>query len=140
MPRVAVAQRLWERLVTEWGPCVGTTPQMVLVRLDPIIRGWSAYRHYVSTWVFNELDSLRFPHLSGSGNGCSVGQRSAASLWSPRDWPWRDPGHTDTPSWAAAVTGTGNRHRSRADRRPAALAKRRIVVHHPPAAGGDALR
>jgi RNA-directed DNA polymerase len=31
---------------------------MVLIQLNPIIRGWSAYyRHAVSARVFNELDS-----------------------------------------------------------------------------------
>src|SRR6476469_8193067 len=35
----------------------GHNAQMVLIRLNPIIRGWSAYyRHCVSARVFNELD------------------------------------------------------------------------------------
>ena len=36
----------------------GHNAQMVLIRLNPIIRGWSAYnRHFVSARVFNALDN-----------------------------------------------------------------------------------
>src|ERR687898_3341023 len=56
-PSKAAVQRLRERLATEMRAVRGHNAQMVLIRLNPIIRGWSAYdRHVVSARVFNELD------------------------------------------------------------------------------------
>jgi RNA-directed DNA polymerase len=57
-PSKAAVQRLRERLATEMRAVRGHNAQMVLIRLNPIIRGWSAYyRHVVAARVFNELDS-----------------------------------------------------------------------------------
>jgi RNA-directed DNA polymerase len=57
-PSKAAVQRIRERLATEMKDLRGHNAQMVLIRLNPIIRGWSAYyRHGVSARVFNELDS-----------------------------------------------------------------------------------
>jgi RNA-directed DNA polymerase len=58
MPSKAAVQRVRERLAAEMRDLRGHNAQMVLIRLNPIIRGWSAYyRHVVSARVFNELDS-----------------------------------------------------------------------------------
>jgi RNA-directed DNA polymerase len=57
-PSKAAVTRVRERLATEMRALRGHNAQMVLIRLNPIIRGWSAYyRHAVSARVFNELDS-----------------------------------------------------------------------------------
>ena len=57
-PSKAAVKRIRERLSTEMRALRGHNAQMVLVRLNPIIRGWSAYyRHGVSARVFNTLDS-----------------------------------------------------------------------------------
>jgi RNA-directed DNA polymerase len=59
MPSKAAVQRVRERLAAEMRDLRGHNAQMVLIRLNPIIRGWSAYyRHVVSARVFNELDSF----------------------------------------------------------------------------------
>src|SRR5207344_1170997 len=56
-PSKAAVTRVRERLATEMRALRGHNAQMVLIRLNPIIRGWSAYyRHGVSARVFNELD------------------------------------------------------------------------------------
>jgi RNA-directed DNA polymerase len=56
-PSKAAAKRIRQRLTTEMKDLRGHNAQMVLIRLNPIIRGWSAYyRHCVSARVFNELD------------------------------------------------------------------------------------
>ena len=50
-------KRIRARLTAEMRALRGHNAQMVLIRLNPIIRGWSAYyRHGVSARVFNELD------------------------------------------------------------------------------------
>jgi RNA-directed DNA polymerase len=57
-PSKAAVKRIRKRLTTEMKALRGHNAQMVLIRLNPIIRGWSAYyRHCVSARVFNELDS-----------------------------------------------------------------------------------
>src|SRR6266508_3050928 len=57
-PSKAAVKRIRERLATEMRAVRGHNAQMVLIRLNPIIRGWSAYyRHCVSARVFNELDN-----------------------------------------------------------------------------------
>ncbi|WP_246013699.1 group II intron maturase-specific domain-containing protein [Mycobacterium pseudokansasii] len=51
-------KRIRARLTTEMRALRGHNAQMVLIRLNPIIRGWSAYyRHCVSARVFNALDN-----------------------------------------------------------------------------------
>jgi RNA-directed DNA polymerase len=56
-PSKAAVKRIRARLTAEMRTLRGHNAQMVLVRLNPIIRGWSAYyRHAVSARVFNELD------------------------------------------------------------------------------------
>jgi RNA-directed DNA polymerase len=56
-PSKAAVKRIRERLSAEMKALRGHDAQMVLIRLNPIIRGWSAYyRHAVSARVFNELD------------------------------------------------------------------------------------
>jgi hypothetical protein len=56
-PSTAAVKRIRARLSAEMKALRGHNAQMVLVRLNPIIRGWSAYyRHVVSARVFNELD------------------------------------------------------------------------------------
>ncbi len=56
-PSKAAVKRIRERLTAEMRALRGDNAQMVLIRLNPIIRGWSAYyRHAVSARVFNELD------------------------------------------------------------------------------------
>jgi RNA-directed DNA polymerase len=56
-PSKAAVKRARERLSTEMRALRGHNAQMVLFRLNPFIRGWSAYyRHCVSARVFNELD------------------------------------------------------------------------------------
>jgi RNA-directed DNA polymerase len=57
-PSKAAVKRIRGRLTAEMRALRGHSPQMVLIRLNPIIRGWSAYyRHCVSSRVFNELDN-----------------------------------------------------------------------------------
>jgi RNA-directed DNA polymerase len=57
-PSKAAVKRIRARLTAEMSALRGHNAQMVLIRLNPIIRGWSAYyRHAVSARVFNELDS-----------------------------------------------------------------------------------
>ncbi|MGK2928973.1 MAG: group II intron reverse transcriptase/maturase [Acidimicrobiales bacterium] len=57
-PSKAAVKRIQARLSAEMRALRGHNAQMVLIRLNPIIRGWSAYyRHAVSARVFNELDS-----------------------------------------------------------------------------------
>jgi RNA-directed DNA polymerase len=57
-PSKAAVKRIRKRLTAEMKALRGHNAQMVLIRLNPIIRGWSAYyRHCVSARVFNELDS-----------------------------------------------------------------------------------
>ena len=57
-PSTAAVQRIKARLSTEMRTLRGHNAQLVLIRLNPIIRGWSAYyRHFVSARVFNELDN-----------------------------------------------------------------------------------
>jgi RNA-directed DNA polymerase len=56
-PSKAAVKRIRERLSAEMRALRGHNAQMVLIRLNPIIRGWSAYyRHCVSARVFNTLD------------------------------------------------------------------------------------
>jgi RNA-directed DNA polymerase len=57
-PSKAAVKRIKARLTAEMKALRGHNAQMVLIRLNPIIRGWSAYyRHGVSARVFNELDN-----------------------------------------------------------------------------------
>jgi RNA-directed DNA polymerase len=56
-PSKAAVKRIRARLTAEMRALRGHNAQMVLIRFNPIIRGWSAYyRHAVSARVFNELD------------------------------------------------------------------------------------
>jgi RNA-directed DNA polymerase len=56
-PSKAAVKRLRERLAAEVRALRGANAQAVLIRLTPIIRGWSAYyRHVVSSKTFNDLD------------------------------------------------------------------------------------
>jgi RNA-directed DNA polymerase len=56
-PGKAAVKRIKARLTAEMKALRGHNAQMVLIRLNPIIRGWSAYyRHCVSARVFNEVD------------------------------------------------------------------------------------
>ena len=56
-PSKAAVKRIRARLTAEMRALRGHNAQMVLIRLNPIIRGWSAYyRHCVSARVFNALD------------------------------------------------------------------------------------
>ena len=53
-PSKAAVKRIRARLTAEMRALRGHNAQMVLIRLNPIIRGWSAYyRHAVSAEVFN---------------------------------------------------------------------------------------
>ena len=57
-PSKAAVKRIRARLTAEMRALRGHNAQMVLIRLNPIIRGWSAfYRHCVSARVFNALDN-----------------------------------------------------------------------------------
>src|SRR5215813_4232527 len=56
-PSKAAVKRIKARLTAEMKALRGHNAQMVLLRLNPIIRGWSAYyRHCVSARVFNQVD------------------------------------------------------------------------------------
>jgi RNA-directed DNA polymerase len=56
-PSTAAVKRIRKRLAAEMKALHGANAQAVLIRLNPIIRGWSAYyRHVVSSRIFNELD------------------------------------------------------------------------------------
>jgi len=56
-PSKAAVKRIRARLTAEMRALRGNNAQVVLIRLNPVIRGWSAYyRHAVSARVFNELD------------------------------------------------------------------------------------
>jgi len=56
-PSKAALTRIRARLSTEMKALRGHNAQQVLIRLNPIIRGWSAYyRHVVSAEVFAALD------------------------------------------------------------------------------------
>jgi RNA-directed DNA polymerase len=56
-PSKAAVKRIRERLSAEMTALRGHNAQTALIRLNPVIRGWSAYyRHAVSARVFNELD------------------------------------------------------------------------------------
>ncbi len=57
-PSKAAVQRIRKRLAAEMLALRGANAEAVLVRLNPIIRGWSAYyRSVVSSEVFNALDN-----------------------------------------------------------------------------------
>ena len=56
-PSKAAVTRIRERLSAEMRALRGSNAQAVIIRLNPVVRGWSAYyRHCVSARVFNELD------------------------------------------------------------------------------------
>jgi len=56
-PSKAAVKRIKARLTAEMKTLRGHNAQMVLIRLNPVIRGWSAYyRHCVSSKVFDALD------------------------------------------------------------------------------------
>jgi RNA-directed DNA polymerase len=56
-PSKAAVKRIKARLTAEMKALRGHNAQQVLIRLTPIIRGWSAYyRHCVSSKVFDALD------------------------------------------------------------------------------------
>jgi RNA-directed DNA polymerase len=56
-PGKAAIKRIKARLTAEMKALRGHNAQMALIRLNPIIRGWSAYyRHCVSSKVFDALD------------------------------------------------------------------------------------
>jgi RNA-directed DNA polymerase len=56
-PSKAAVKRIRARLTAEMKTLRGHNAQQVLIRLNPIIRGWSAYyRHCVSSKVFDALD------------------------------------------------------------------------------------
>jgi RNA-directed DNA polymerase len=56
-PSKAAVQRIRKRLAAEMLALRGANAEAVLIRLNPIIRGWSAYyRSVVSSEVFNSLD------------------------------------------------------------------------------------
>jgi RNA-directed DNA polymerase len=56
-PSKAAVKRIKARLTAEMKALRGHNAQMVLLRLNPIIRGWSAYyRHCVSARVFSQVD------------------------------------------------------------------------------------
>jgi len=56
-PSKTAVRRIRERLRTEMRSLRGTNTQAVLIRLNPIIRGWSAYyRGVVSSEAFSALD------------------------------------------------------------------------------------
>ena len=56
-PSKAAVKRIKARLTAEMRALRGHNAQMVLIRLNPVIRGWSAYyRHCVSARVFNQVD------------------------------------------------------------------------------------
>src|SRR6266480_4480504 len=56
-PSKAAVKRIKARLTAEMKALRGHNAQMVLIRLNPVIRGWSAYyRHCVSARVFSQLD------------------------------------------------------------------------------------
>jgi RNA-directed DNA polymerase len=56
-PSKAAVARIRARLTAEMKALRGHNAQRVLIRLNPIIRGWSAYyRHVVSAKVFQKLD------------------------------------------------------------------------------------
>ena len=60
-PGKAAVKRIKARLTAEMKALRGHNAQMVLIRLNPIIRGWSAYyRHCVSSKVF---DAAGQPHV-----------------------------------------------------------------------------
>src|SRR5262249_57749993 len=57
-PSKAAVKRIKARLTAEMKALRGHNAREVIIRLNPIIRGWSAYyRHSVSSRVFNECDS-----------------------------------------------------------------------------------
>ena len=56
-PSKAAVKRIRKRLATEMLSLRGANVEAVLIKLNPIIRGWAAYyRHAVSSRVFNDLD------------------------------------------------------------------------------------
>jgi RNA-directed DNA polymerase len=57
-PSKAAVKRIRQRLSAEMRALRGANAEAVLQRLNPIIRGWSAYyRHVVSSRTFNDLDT-----------------------------------------------------------------------------------
>ena len=58
-PSKAAVKPIRARLTTEMRALRGHNAREVLIRMNPIIRGWSAYyRHFVSSKVFDALDDL----------------------------------------------------------------------------------
>jgi RNA-directed DNA polymerase len=56
-PSRQAVRRIRERLSTEMRSLRGTNAEAVIARLNPIIRGWTAYyRNAVSSKVFTDLD------------------------------------------------------------------------------------
>ena len=57
-PSKAAVKRIRRRLAAEMPALHGANAPAVLIKLNPIIRGWAAYyRHVVSSRTFNDLDS-----------------------------------------------------------------------------------
>lgn len=60
-PSKQAVARLKERLRQEWRACQGTNVQVVVRRINPIIRGWANYfRVGVATETFQKLDTWMF--------------------------------------------------------------------------------
>ena len=108
-PSKAAVKRIRARLAAELRALRGHNAQMVLIRLNPIIRGWSAYyRHCVSARVFNALDNYvwkltdrwaRFTHPH-KGRRWIVSRYFGAVHPSRRDrWVFGD---RDAPTWLSS--------------------------------------
>jgi RNA-directed DNA polymerase len=94
-PSKAALRRIRERLRTELRALHGANAAMVLVRLNPIIRGWAAYyRTVVSSEAFNALD---------------------AYLWR-LTYKWAKHGHANKPKHWIVNRYFGAFNRSRRDR------------------------
>ena len=63
-PSPAAVKRIRQRLATEVRSLQGTNAEVVIRRLNPIIRGWAAYyRSVVSKEVFSAVDNHLWGHL-----------------------------------------------------------------------------
>ena len=79
-PSKAAVKRIKARLTAEMKALRGHNAQMVLIRLNPVIRGWSAYyRHCVSSKVFDALDDHMWKLTYKWANGATLTRGNAGS-------------------------------------------------------------
>jgi hypothetical protein len=95
-PSVAAVKRIRERLRVEIKALRGADASAVPRRINPIVRGWSAYyRTVVSTATFAALDDYMWSSPTGGPPTATTTSRSPGSL----------PGTSDSSTWVGRTDG-----------------------------------